>query len=260
MRAHGLSRAVVQRSTASGPSASACSWRSLALLVRMAGMHYLVRRPRSPSRRPCCTISSGTSDGRGGSAERSRRARTLARLARFHLLNGAISLVGNLALIAVLAGTLGMSIRSRPTSSPSRRARLVNFVASEVVGVRTPPATVAALAAALVRARRWPARVGRAADLHGGRADAARGRGVAAATSSRSTNATTRAASPGRRLLRAGRVQASGWRAAGDRRPGVDDAGRRARRPGERRRSIPDGKDPSLGRRGLRPARRARAM
>ena len=60
----------------------------------------------------------------------------LVRLARFHLLNGTISLVGNLALMALLAGRLEMdplpaNILSVLTCS------IVNFLASEVLVFRT---------------------------------------------------------------------------------------------------------------------------
>ena len=60
------------------------------------------------SRWQCCTISSGTSTGPGATGPARRGRAGAARLLRFHLLNGTVSLAGNLAIMAVLSGRLAM--------------------------------------------------------------------------------------------------------------------------------------------------------
>jgi hypothetical protein len=70
----------------------------------------------------------------------------LARLGRFHLLNGAVSLAGNLLLMALLTGALGMD--PVPANIVAVLAcSIVNFLASEVLVFRTEVTFFAALLA-----------------------------------------------------------------------------------------------------------------
>jgi putative flippase GtrA len=86
-------------------------------------------------------------------------AATLARLGRFHVLNGSVSLAGNLMLMAVLSGALG--IDPLPANVMAILAcSTVNFAASEVLVFRTA-SIVAAVAVGMLTV---PATT-RAADL-----------------------------------------------------------------------------------------------
>ena len=72
----------------------------------------------------------------------------LARLGRFHLLNGAVSLTGNLLLMALLAGGLGM----HPVAAnlvAVLACSIVNFFASEVLVFRTAVVAFLVLGSAL---------------------------------------------------------------------------------------------------------------
>jgi putative flippase GtrA len=128
----------------------------LAALVRAAGMHYL----------PATAIAVETAvlhnfvwherwtwrDRPSGS-----RAGLFARLLRFHLLNGLVSLVGNLMLMRVLAGMLGMDpIAANIVAIVA--CSLVNFAASEMLVFRTTaPLVLAALLPATLSADGRPA-------------------------------------------------------------------------------------------------------
>jgi putative flippase GtrA len=70
-------------------------------------------------------------------------AATAARLARFHLLNGTVSLGGNLAIMAVLCGTLDMDPVAANVVAIAA-CSMLNFVASEALVFKTT--TVAAIA------------------------------------------------------------------------------------------------------------------
>jgi putative flippase GtrA len=73
---------------------------------------------------------------------RSTRA-TVVRLARFHLLNGTLSLVGNVAAMAVLTGGLGMD--PLPANFIAVVAcSALNFMASEALVFRTTPVVIIA--------------------------------------------------------------------------------------------------------------------
>jgi putative flippase GtrA len=76
---------------------------------------------------------------------RSTRA-TVVRLARFHLLNGTVSLVGNVAAMAVLTGGFGMD--PLPANFIAVVAcSALNFMASEALVFRTTPVVIIAAAA-----------------------------------------------------------------------------------------------------------------
>ncbi len=64
------------------------------------------------------------------------------RLVRFHMLNGTVSLGGNLAVMAVLSGTLGMDPVAANVAAIAT-CSMLNFVASEVIVFKTT--TVAAI-------------------------------------------------------------------------------------------------------------------
>jgi putative flippase GtrA len=68
----------------------------------------------------------------------------LTRLWRFHLLNGLVSLVGNLAIMAVLTGGMGIHAVAANLAAVSA-CSVVNFLGSEVVVFRTATALVAVL-------------------------------------------------------------------------------------------------------------------
>lgn len=74
---------------------------------------------------------------------RSDRA-TLARLGRFHLLNGTVSMIGNLGLMAILTGGLGMDpVPANAIAIVS--CSVVNFIGSEALVFRTVPIVTLAL-------------------------------------------------------------------------------------------------------------------
>lgn len=119
----------------------------LAVLVRQAGVHYLAATAIAVE---AAVLHNFVWHERWTwRTRRSRSAATLLqRIARFHLLNGAISMVGNLALMRVLAGsmqldTVGANIIAIIVCS------FVNFGASELlVFRRAAPAALFLLAAA----------------------------------------------------------------------------------------------------------------
>jgi putative flippase GtrA len=115
-------------------------------LVKLAGVHYLVATAIAVETavlhnfawhqhwtwrdRPTATVRD-----------------TLVRLARFHLLNGAVSMVGNLGVMTILAGTLG--IDPIPANMAAiATCSVVNFLASEVLVFRTSPVLVALVSTA----------------------------------------------------------------------------------------------------------------
>ncbi len=118
----------------------------LAVLVKLAGVHYLA----------ATAIAVETAvlhnfvwhqrwtwrDRPAGSARR-----TALRLARFHLLNGAVSMVGNLGVMTILAGTLGIDPIAANVVAIAT-CSIVNFLASEVLVFRTSPVAVAVLSVA----------------------------------------------------------------------------------------------------------------
>ena len=118
----------------------------LAVLVKLAGVHYLV----------ATAIAVETAvlhnfvwhqrwtwrDRPAGSARR-----TALRLARFHLLNGAVSMVGNLGVMTILAGTLGIDPIAANVVAIAT-CSVVNFLASEVLVFRTSQVAVAVLSVA----------------------------------------------------------------------------------------------------------------
>ena len=75
-------------------------------LSRVGSAWITSRPPPSPSSRRCSTTSSGTSASPGRSAPAEAPARCFLRLLRFHLGNGLVSILGNLALMRLLAGNL----------------------------------------------------------------------------------------------------------------------------------------------------------
>jgi putative flippase GtrA len=115
----------------------------LTMLVKIAGLHYLGATAIAVESAVLHNFAWHQRwtwrDRPSGSARR-----TLVRLGRFHLLNGAVSMVGNLGVMTILAGTLAMdpiaaNIVAIATCS------VVNFLASEVLVFRTTPVVVALL-------------------------------------------------------------------------------------------------------------------
>src|SRR5262245_54389959 len=118
----------------------------LALLVKIAGMHYLAATAIAVEAAVLHNFvwhQHWTWRDRPSSSARA----TIFRLLRFHLLNGAVSMVGNLGVMTIIAGTLAMdpiaaNIVAIATCS------VVNFLASEVLVFRTSPVLAVILSAA----------------------------------------------------------------------------------------------------------------
>jgi putative flippase GtrA len=115
----------------------------LAVLVKLAGVHYLVATAIAVETAVLHNFAWHQQWTWRDRPAGSRRL-TLVRLARFHLLNGAVSMVGNLGVMTILAGTLRMdpivaNVVAIATCS------VVNFLASEVLVFRTSPLVAAML-------------------------------------------------------------------------------------------------------------------
>jgi putative flippase GtrA len=130
----------------------------LALLVEVAGLHYLAATGIAVE---AAVLHNFAWHQRWTWRDRPSpsRAGTLERLVRFHLLNGAVSQAGNLLVMAVLCGALGMD--ALPANAVAIVAcSLVNFAAGEVLVFRTASSVALLVAGAGV----LPVTV-RAADL-----------------------------------------------------------------------------------------------
>jgi putative flippase GtrA len=132
----------------------------LGLLTRVAGVHYLVATAIAVE---TAVLHNFVWHQRWTWRDRPSHsgAATAIRLARFHALNGTVSLVGNLAVMAVLGGILGMS--PVPANLVAIAVcSMINFFASERLVFRT--ACVAAIM--LASAMALPSRA-QAADVTG---------------------------------------------------------------------------------------------
>ncbi len=207
----------------------------LAVLIKLAGVHYLV----------ATAIAVETAvlhnfvwhqrwtwrDRPAGSARR-----TALRLARFHLLNGAVSMVGNLGVMTILAGTLGIDPIAANVVAIAA-CSVVNFLASEVLVFRTSQVAVAVLSVA-TGVLGFPA-TSRACRFHG-RVRAPRRSRRGSSTSARSTSATD-ARHP--RPTRSSRRMRSRNRAGASRRSAADlDGADRCAVTDLAAPSIPDGR------------------
>jgi putative flippase GtrA len=116
---------------------------TLTALVKLAGMHYLGATAIAVELAVLHNFAWHQhwtwSDRPSGSA----RA-TMLRLARFHMLNGAVSMVGNLGVMTILAGTLRIDPIAANVAAIAT-CSVVNFLASEVLVFRTAPVIAAAL-------------------------------------------------------------------------------------------------------------------
>ena len=110
---------------------------TLASLVHLADVHYLLATAVAVETAVLHNFAwhqHWTWRDRPSGSERA----TLDRLVRFHLLNGTVSLVGNLGLMAVLTGAAG--VHPVPANAVAIAAcSVVNFVASEALVFRTAP-------------------------------------------------------------------------------------------------------------------------
>ena len=116
---------------------------TLAALVHLAGVHYL---PATAIAVETAVLHNFAWHQRWTWRDRPTRDEraTLARLARFHLLNGLVSLVGNLGLMAVLTGAF--KVDPVPANAIAIVAcSVVNFIASEALVFRTAPVVIMAL-------------------------------------------------------------------------------------------------------------------
>jgi putative flippase GtrA len=116
---------------------------TLAALVDLAGWHYL---PATAIAVEIAVLHNFAWHQRWTWRDRPSRSEraTLARLSRFHLLNGMVSLIGNLGLMAVLTGGLGLQpVPANGIAIVS--CSVVNFVASEALVFRTAPIVILAL-------------------------------------------------------------------------------------------------------------------
>jgi putative flippase GtrA len=113
-----------------GVIGSCCTARAVVLVA--AAMQYLAATALGSSKRPCCT----TSCGRALDVARSARGvrKQAQRLGRFHLLNGSVSLAGNLVLMRLLVGELGVPHLAANVCAVVA-CSLINFLGSEP-GVR----------------------------------------------------------------------------------------------------------------------------
>jgi putative flippase GtrA len=117
---------------------------TLAALVHLAGVHYLAATAIAVE---IAVLHNFAWHQRWTWRDRpSRNERAmLGRLARFHLLNGMVSLIGNLGLMAVLSGALNIEpVLANAIAIVS--CSVVNFIASEALVFRTAPIVVLALA------------------------------------------------------------------------------------------------------------------
>jgi putative flippase GtrA len=107
----------------------------LAFLIHVVGVHYLVATAVAVE---AAVLHNFAWHQRWTWRDRPSPsgASTIARLARFHVLNGAVSLTGNLALVALLSG----AFRVEPVSANLLAivsCSVVNFVASEALVFKT---------------------------------------------------------------------------------------------------------------------------
>jgi putative flippase GtrA len=120
---------------------------TLAALVHLAGVHYLAATAIAVE---ITVLHNFAWHQRWTWRDRPSRSDrvVLARLARFHLLNGLVSLLGNLGMMAVLTGVLNVE----PVLANAIAivcCSVVNFIASEALVFRTAPIVVLALAGTL---------------------------------------------------------------------------------------------------------------
>jgi putative flippase GtrA len=116
---------------------------TLAALVDLAGVHYLTATAIAVELAVLHNFAWHQRWTWRDRPTRNERA-VLARLARFHLLNGLVSLVGNLALMALLTGAL--SVDPVPANAIAIVAcSVINFIASEALVFRTASVIVVAL-------------------------------------------------------------------------------------------------------------------
>jgi putative flippase GtrA len=119
----------------------------LAALVHGIGLHYLVATAIAVE---TTVLHNFVWHQRWTWRDRPSGSRTaiLARLARFHVLNGTVSLVGNVAIMAVAGGVFGAA--PIPANIIAiLLCSMINFVASEVLVFRTASVAVIALTGTL---------------------------------------------------------------------------------------------------------------
>jgi putative flippase GtrA len=119
----------------------------LGVLVHWLGLHYLVATVIAVE---TTVLHNFVWHQRWTWRDRPSGSRTaiLARLARFHMLNGTVSLVGNVAIMAVARGVLGVA--PIPANIIAIvLCSMVNFAASEVLVFRTASVAVVMLAGTL---------------------------------------------------------------------------------------------------------------
>jgi putative flippase GtrA len=119
----------------------------LALLVHVAGLHYLAATAIAVE---TAVLHNFIWHQRWTWRDRPSTSAfdVVGRLARFHLLNGAVSMVGNLGIMTILTGTL----RIEPLLAnvvAIATCSLVNFVASELLVFRTSPLATALMTVAI---------------------------------------------------------------------------------------------------------------
>jgi putative flippase GtrA len=126
----------------------------LTLLIRVAGLHYLAAAAIAVE---AAVLHNFAWHQRWTWADRPAAsvAEMARRLLRFHLLNGSVSLVGNLAIVAVLTGTFGISPIVASVAAIVA-CSTVNFAASNALVFRT--ASLAALTSALLVTHETPVR------------------------------------------------------------------------------------------------------
>ena len=118
---------------------------TLAVLVHLAGAHYLAATAVAVELAVLHNFAWHQRWTWRDRPSRSERA-MLARLARFHMLNGLVSLVGNLGLMMVLTGALNVEpVLANAIAIAS--CSVVNFIASEALVFKTVPIVVLALVA-----------------------------------------------------------------------------------------------------------------
>jgi putative flippase GtrA len=117
---------------------------TLAALVHLAGVHYL---PATAIAVETAVLHNFAWHQRWTWHDRPSRSERdlLGRLVRFHMLNGLVSLIGNLGLMTVLTGAFGVEpVLANAIAIVS--CSVVNFIASEALVFRTAPIVVLALA------------------------------------------------------------------------------------------------------------------
>ncbi len=115
---------------------------TLGLLVHGAGVHYLAATAVAVE---TAVLHNFAWHQRWTWRDRQSRSTrtTVARLVRFHLLNGSVSLFGNLAVMAALAGGFGMDPMPANLIAVAACSAL-NFFASEALVFRTAPVVIIA--------------------------------------------------------------------------------------------------------------------